>query len=121
MPKKILIVEDSRDIGNALKLLIELEGYEVAVAPTGAEGLDKSAAGRPDLIVIDYRLPDLSGAELIRRLRAQPANGGTPILCVSSYLIGYEAEVISAGCHEVLSKTTFIQNFRETLKKYLGE
>ena len=57
MPKKILIVEDSPDIGNALKLLIELEGYEVAVAPTGAEGLDKSAAGRPDLIVIDYRLP----------------------------------------------------------------
>src|SRR5688500_14885884 len=108
MPKKILIVEDSPDIGKALKLLIEMEGYEVAVATTGAEGLEKSAAGKPDLVVIDYRLPDLNGAELIRRLRAQPNIDGIPILCVSSYLKGHEAEVVSAGCDGVYSKTTFI-------------
>lgn len=120
MAKKVLIIEDSGDIAMALELLFEFEGCEAVVAASAAEGRDLAFALRPDLIVMDIRLPDQDGIALTRSLRALPETRDTPIVCVSSYIKGVEAEALVAGCNEVFSKTTFMESFPQTLSKYLG-
>ena len=121
MPKKVLIVEDNADIGRAQKMLIEIEGFEVVLADRASTGLDLALAMDPDLIIVDIRLPDGNGLEITRQLRAAPETANTPILAVSSYIQGLHDEVLAAGCNEACSKTTFIDNYRETLQKYLAE
>lgn len=121
MAKKVLIIEDSGDIGMALELLIQFEGYEAVVASSAAAGRDLALKLRPDLIIMDIRLPDEDGIMLTRSLRALPETRETPIVCVSSYTKGLEAEALIAGCNEVFSKTTFMESFPQTLAKYLGD
>ena len=120
MPKKILIIEDSGDIGMALKLLVEFEGYEAVVAGSAAAGRELALEERADLIIMDIRLPDEDGIGLTRSLRSIPETKDTPIVCVSSYTTGLEAEALIAGCNEVFSKATFMESFNRTLTKYLG-
>src|SRR5688572_26919147 len=119
MPKKVLIIEDSFDIGESLKHLIEYEGYEAVVANRGFEGFHKAHEEAPDLILVDLVLPDVNGINLIRDLRSHAQTSEIPILCVSSYTGGIEADVLRAGCNEVFSKTSFMTEFVPTLKKYL--
>jgi CheY-like chemotaxis protein len=121
MAKKVLIIEDSWDIGESLKLLIQMEGYEVVVANSGFDGCQKAQNEKPDLILMDLSLPDLDGIGVTRRIRSSPETSDIPIVCVSSYAEGREAEVLAAGCNEVLSKTSFMSLFEPTLKKYLED
>ena len=120
MPKKVLIIEDSEPVGDALQLLIGFEGYDVAVARTAAEGHEKAVSEQPDLILMDIALPDYDGAELTRRLRRLDETARIPILCVSSYTGGRVDEIREAGCDEVFSKTKFMIDFRDTIRKYIG-
>lgn len=121
MPKKILIIEDSTDISGALKMLIELEGYEAVAANSGLDGRKMAISEKPDLILMDLASPDLSGIDLTFELRGLPETADTPILCVSSHTEGIHSVVMAAGCQDVFSKASFIESFRPTLKKYLGE
>ena len=71
-PKKILIIEDERDILQLVKLYLEKEGYRTATAATGTEGLDNAKQHKPDLIVLDLMLPEIDGLEVCKRLRSAP-------------------------------------------------
>ena len=119
MPDKVLIIEDTVDIADALKILIEMQGYRVIVAHDGFEGCQKAADERPNLILMDLALPGMDGLEATRQIRSQPGGSEVPIVCVSSYARGYEEELLEAGCNEVLSKSSFITSFVPTLQKYL--
>jgi len=66
---RILIVEDERKIARFLELELQHEGYEVATAADGREGLEKALSWNPDLLILDLMLPQLSGIEVCRRLR----------------------------------------------------
>ncbi len=66
---RILIVEDERKIARFLELELQHEGYEVATAGDGRTGLDKALTWKPDLMILDLMLPELSGIEVCRRLR----------------------------------------------------
>ena len=68
MPR-ILIVEDERKIARFLELELQHEGYEVDTAADGRTGLDKALTWKPDLMILDLMLPELSGIEVCRRLR----------------------------------------------------
>lgn len=120
MVKKVLVIEDSIDIGEALKVLIGMKGYEVATASSGAEGCKTAKEFNPDLILLDWQLPDRKGVDVVRELRSNTETSRTPILCISSYINGHEAEMVAAGCDEVFSKTSFMQSMESTLKRYLG-
>lgn len=121
MAKKILIVEDSQDISEALKLLVEMRGYAAMTTDSGFEALRILTEERPDLILMDLALPDLNGDDVIQNIRSNPALVKVPILCVSSYTEGRRNELIAAGCNEVFSKSTFITSYASTLRRYLGE
>ena len=66
---RILIVEDERKIARFLELELQHEGYEVATAGDGRSGLEKALTWKPDLMILDLMLPELSGIEVCRRLR----------------------------------------------------
>ena len=66
---KILIVEDERKIARFLELELQHEGYEVDTAGDGRTGLEKALTWKPDLMILDLMLPELSGIEVCRRLR----------------------------------------------------
>ena len=75
--QRILIIEDEREIARGLKDIFESEGYEVATAETGREGLLAANRKEPDCIILDLMLPDLSGYQLCELIRKKL---NTPIL-----------------------------------------
>src|SRR5438067_566342 len=84
----ILVIEDSRGYAETLRSNLELEGYEVAVAHTGAEGLDRAKTGHFDLLILDLMLPSLNGFTVLQRLR--DSGRQTPVLIMTA--LGTEDE-----------------------------
>jgi CheY-like chemotaxis protein len=73
----VLVVDDNVDSAQSMSLLLELEGYRVECAYDGEEALQRAAAFRPDVVLLDLGLPRLSGYEVARRLRGEIEAGAT--------------------------------------------
>jgi DNA-binding response OmpR family regulator len=82
--KKVLIVEDERDILHLVKHYLEKEGYRVSTAATGAEGLKLAKAEHPDLLILDLMLPGMDGLEVCKRLRADQPTAALPIIMLTA-------------------------------------
>jgi DNA-binding response OmpR family regulator len=89
--KKVLIVDDERNIVTALEFLLQKNGYEVRVAATGEEALAQLEAFRPDLVLLDVMMPKVSGYEVCQRMRSRPEWRGIKIVMLSAK--GREVEV----------------------------
>lgn len=86
MAGQVLIIEDDPDIAESLRYNLEREGLKAQVAETGERGLQAAldAGGAPSLILLDLMLPGMSGTELCRRLRREPATRRTPIIMLTA-------------------------------------
>ena len=86
MSKPVLIIEDDPDIAESLRYNLEREGLKTVVAETGEQGLAAAldAMSPPSLIILDLMLPGMSGTELCRRLRREPATRRTPIIMLTA-------------------------------------
>jgi len=82
MPRKILLIEDDKDIARLVELHLRDTGYEVTLAHDGHAGLDQALSKPYDLIILDLKLPDADGLEICRRVRAAPVY--TPMVMLSS-------------------------------------
>jgi DNA-binding response OmpR family regulator len=80
--KRVLLIDDEAAIRKALRMVLENEGYEVQEGETGAEGLKLVEAQKPDLVLLDVMLPDLSGFDVCREIRKQGSR--IPIIMVSA-------------------------------------
>ena len=80
----VLLVEDDPVILKLLEVNFELEGYAVLLAHDGAEGIELARAERPDLIISDIMMPNVSGIELVQTLKADDATSGIPIILLSA-------------------------------------
>src|ERR1700732_4154435 len=80
-PKRILVVEDEENISQTLRYNLTREGYEVSEAATGTQALELARQRNPDLILLDLMLPEMSGLEVCRVLRAEMS---TPILMLTA-------------------------------------
>ena len=83
MAQNVLIVDDTKNIRLMLTKCLELDGYQVSCASNGREGLDAILAGQYDLIFLDIKLPELSGTEVLRRMRS--AGVQTPVIVITAY------------------------------------
>jgi len=105
MTRRILIVEDTEDNRQIMRDLLSNAGYSLIEAQTGEEGVTMAKAHRPDLILMDIQLPVLDGYEATRRIKADTAVAGIPIIAVTSYaLSGDEAKTRAAGCDGYIAK-----------------
>lgn len=81
----VLIVDDNRDLLDLItESLTLLGGYTVITAENGADGLERAFSVRPDCMVIDIKMPDLDGYQLIRALRGDPASAAIPLVILSA-------------------------------------
>jgi len=84
MAPKILIVEDEADLALMLRYNLEAEGFEVSAAASGDEAVEAMHEGVPDLILLDWMLPGLSGIELCRRWRSRDETSRIPIIMITA-------------------------------------
>lgn len=83
-PRKVLVIEDDAAIAEVLVFNLQREGYDVAVASDGVDGLRKAKALAPDLVVLDLMLPGLDGVEICRELRAEKSLRSLPVLMLTA-------------------------------------
>lgn len=84
MSARILVVEDQEDVAQLIDVVLKGEGYTVAIARDGANGLMLSRDWQPDLILMDIMLPGVDGGTLISRLRREPETVDLPIIAMSA-------------------------------------
>jgi len=84
MSEKILVVDDEKDLVKLLEYNLEEAGFKVSCAYNGQEALNKANKVRPDLIVLDLMLPDISGTEVCRRIRQNEQLKHTPVLMLTA-------------------------------------
>jgi DNA-binding response OmpR family regulator len=103
--KRVLIVEDSPTISSVIQYFLELEGFEVTVAADGRAGLDTALTQHPDVIVSDVNMPTMTGVEMVRALRSDPATAGVRVLMLTSESsVESEAEGLEAGADDYILK-----------------
>ena len=101
--KRILVVDDEPSIVDAVSTALRYEGYEVTEASTGREALEAVAIGNPDLVVLDWMLPDIEGIEVGRRLRAR--GFGTAVLFLTAKDgVEDKIEALRAGGDDYVTK-----------------
>lgn len=111
----ILIVEDNPLDMKLFRDLLEIQGYATVQARNGKEALTYARQHRPDLIVMDMDLPDISGLELTRRFRADAELRTFPIVVVTAFVTGgNEAEIRDAGCDAYIAKPISVSGFLHT-------
>jgi|SRR5659263_245884 len=102
---KILVIEDEPNNMMLMTIILKKYGHEPIEAFTGEEGLEKVAASRPDLILMDIQLPGIDGLETTRRIRKMESMVDVPIIAVTSYTRADYMEIISSvGCNGCLEK-----------------
>lgn len=84
MKEQILIIEDEPDIAKTIRYSLEEEGYDISVAGSGEEGLEKARRHNPNLIILDLKLPELPGEEVCREIRKDKNTAKTPIIMLTA-------------------------------------
>ena len=120
MAKKIVVIDDEPDILKVLLFRLKALGCEIFPAATGTDGLALIAAHTPDLIMVDYRLPDMDGLEIAKRVRGMDAVKDKPILLVSASS-GEDMRSLlkGSGITDYVLKPFDPAKLLETIKKYL--
>jgi len=122
MSKKILIVEDN-DLN--LKLfndLLEAHGYETVEIRDGLDAVAVVKRHKPDLIIMDIQLPEISGLDVTKKIKAEKEIADIPIIAVTAFAMKDDEEkIMRAGCQAYISKPISIIHFLDTIRKFLGE
>ena len=100
--KHILLVEDFKDNRDLYELFLSRNGFRVTAAASGQEALDSISDLQPDLVVIDYSLPDINGGDATRRMKADERTKHIPVLMLSGYDLS--SLVTQFGCQGFLMK-----------------
>ena len=79
-PIRVLTIDDDPDMRIGVKVALEVEGYAVTTASSGAEGIDRASEFLPDIIVLDVEMPGIGGPETLRRLRSDPGLEEIPVV-----------------------------------------
>ena len=107
---KILYVEDNDDNVYMLKTRLTRAGFTVIIATGGAQRVAMATSEQPDLILMDLTLPDIDGKEATRRLKADPATKGIPVIALTANAMSGDRETaLAAGCDDFDTKPVELQ------------
>ena len=121
MSRKILIVEDNDLNMKLFHDLLEVHGYETVQTKDGREVLHLAKEHRPDLILMDIQLPEVSGLEVTRWIKEDEELRGIPVIAVTAFAMkGDEEKIRSGGCEAYIAKPISIASFLQTIEKVLG-
>ncbi|KPV51249.1 histidine kinase [Kouleothrix aurantiaca] len=117
MSEKILVVDDSKLVTDIVKMRLSMYGYDVRLAHSGEEALEKIAEEMPDLMVLDVQMPGIDGYEVCRRLRDNPALDELRIIMLTSSDDKHAA--FEAGVDDYLNKDIDLLNLPNRVKHIL--
>lgn len=118
--RTVLVVEDNELNMKLFHDLLEAHGYAVLQARTGPEALDLAARGRPDLIIMDIQLPEISGLQVTKELKSRPELAKVPVIAVTAFAMkGDEERIRAGGCEDYIAKPISVAGFLEKVKRYL--
>ena len=122
LSKTVLIVEDNELNMKLFHDLLDAHGYRTLQTRSGIDALSLARQHRPDLILMDIQLPEVSGLEVTRWLKDDEELRDIPVIAVTAFAMkGDEERIRQGGCEAYISKPISIGTFLETVRRYLGE
>lgn len=114
---KVLIVENHADMREILVRVLELMGFTVITSKNGKEGIEKALAEKPNLIVMDIMMPEMSGWEATRILRGNPETKDVPVLAATVLFRPSDLQrCLSIGCSDYIVKPFTVKQLRRKIE-----
>jgi two-component system, cell cycle response regulator DivK len=121
MPKTVLIVEDNELNMKLFNDLLEARGYSVIKTNSGHAVLGLAREHRPDVILMDIQLPEISGLDVTKWLKDDAELKSIPVIAITAFAMkGDEERIRNGGCEGYLSKPISIPRFLETVQQFAG-
>jgi len=120
MAQTILIVEDNDLHMKLFNDLLQAHGYQTIQAMDGRDVMKLAYDNRPDLILMDIQLPEISGLEVTKMLKADDDLKSIPVVAVTAFAMkGDEEKILKGGCDGYIAKPISVPAFLETVAKFL--
>ena len=121
MSKKVLIVEDNELNMKLFHDLLDSQGYETLQTREGLQALALARLHKPDLILMDIQLPEISGLEVTKWLKDDEELSHIPVIAVTAFAMkGDEERIRQGGCEAYISKPISVMHFLDVVRKHLG-
>jgi two-component system cell cycle response regulator DivK len=121
MAERILIVEDNALNMKLFNDLLRAHGYDTIQTNDGVDAMKLARSEHPDLILMDIQLPEVSGLEVAKWLKADDALRSIPIVAVTAFAMkGDEEKIRRGGCEDYIAKPIKVASFIETVRKHLN-
>jgi two-component system cell cycle response regulator DivK len=121
MSKTVLIVEDNELNMKLFNDLVETRGHRIVQTRSGIEAVGLARKHRPDLILMDIQLPEVSGLEVMQWLKDDEELRTIPVVAVTAFAMkGDEEKIRQGGCEAYLSKPISVARFFDTIDHFLG-
>lgn len=122
MAKKVMIVEDNELNMKLFHDLLDSQGYETIGTNDGFLAADLAREHKPDLILMDIQLPEVSGLEVTKWLKEDDELKVIPVIAVTAFAMkGDEERIRQGGCEAYISKPISVSKFLETIRSYVGD
>lgn len=122
MAKTVMIVEDNELNMKLFHDLLESRGYQTIQTRNGMEALDLAREHKPDLILMDIQLPEVSGLVVTKWLKEDEDLAAIPVIAVTAFAMkGDEERIRQGGCEGYISKPISVPHFLETIEGYIGK
>ena len=122
MTKTVLIVEDNDLNMKLFNDLLTAHGYATIQSRNGMEALSLAREHRPDMILMDIQLPEVSGLEVTKWIKEDDDLRAIPVIAVTAFAMkGDEERIRQGGCEAYISKPISVARFMETVQSYLGD
>ena len=122
MSKTVLIVEDNELNMKLFNDLLETRGCKIVQTRSGVEAVELARQHRPDLILMDIQLPEVSGLQVTQWLKDDEQLRAIPVIAVTAFAMkGDEEKMLQGGCEAYLSKPISVAKFFETVDHFLGK
>ncbi|HVC54652.1 MAG TPA: response regulator [Stellaceae bacterium] len=120
MARKVLIVEDNDLNMKLFNDLLEAHGYSTLQTRDGIEALRMAREHRPDLILMDIQLPEVSGLEVTKWLKEDDTLRTIPVIAVTAFAMkGDEERIRDGGCEAYIAKPISVASFMQTVERFL--
>jgi sigma-B regulation protein RsbU (phosphoserine phosphatase) len=119
---RVLYVEDDKTLQSSLSQMLEILGYEVACADNGKQGVEKAESWLPDIILMDMRMPVMSGDQAILVLRSKPATSQIPIFVLSAFTDAKTRDLCKQiGANKFFTKPPDVRKIDADIKELVNQ
>ncbi len=119
--KTVLVVEDNELNMKLFHDLLEAHGYNILQTKDGMDALRIAREHKPDLILMDIQLPEVSGLEVTKWIKEDEDLKSIPVIAVTAFAMkGDEEKIRNGGCEAYIAKPISVTNFLETVRKFLN-